>query len=133
MKKNPLVKVTAVGLNFEGFMGYAAHPGGQEPPDRNGESRFLRTFVVLDALRELVDSDVGSGAVVAVYQAKRDRCALTLRSDAVVKDNRGVALDLNVHEDVGKRQEARSHVARLGEWFSYFIGLGERLSKQLER
>jgi hypothetical protein len=130
LKSNQLVKVTAVGLNIEGFVSYAGHAGAQE---QNGEARFLSTFVVVDALKEFVDSDIRSGTLQVVYEAKGNRCGLTLQSDAVVKDNKGVALGLNVHKDVSRRKEVYSHIARLQDWSSYFVGLGERLSRHFER
>ena len=133
LKSNPLVKVTAVGLNIDGFVSYAGDTGAREQRAENGEAQFLNTFVVVDALREFVDSDIRSGMLQVVYEAKGNRCGLTLRSDAVVKDNKGVALGLNVHRDVAKRKEVNSHIARLEEWFSYFISLGERLSRHFGR
>ena len=123
------MRVTAVGLNFNGFVNYGAGARGGRAKEENGETQFLKTFAVLDALKELVASDIRSGTLHVVYQAKAQRCGLTLRSDAVLKDNKGVALDLNVHRDVTKRKEAYSHIDHLGDWLGYFVGLAERLSK----
>lgn len=129
LKKNPLVRVTAVGLNFNGFVSYAGGARTRRAQEQNGETEFLRTFAVLDALKELVGSDIRSGTLHVVYQAEGHRCGLTLRSDAVLKDNKGVALDLNVHRDVSKRKEVYSHIDHLGDWLDYFAGLAERLSR----
>jgi len=129
LKKNPLVRVTAVGLNFEGFVAYAAGARAPRGQEQNGERRFLETFAVLHALKELVGSDIRSGMLQVIYQAEGHRCGLTLRSDAVLKDNKGVALDLNVHRAVSKRNEAKSHIDHLGDWLGYFVDLAERLSR----
>ena len=85
LKKNPLVRITAVGLNFEGFLTYGDGAGTQSQGQEGGEAHFLRTFAVLDALKELVGSDIQSGMLQVVYHAEGQRCRLTLRSDAVLK------------------------------------------------
>jgi hypothetical protein len=133
LKKNPLVKVTAVGLNFTGFVGYDGATDVQQRQGRKGEIEFLGTFMVLDPLQELVDSKVLSGMLQIVYDGDGNRCRLALQSDAVVKDNRGAGLDLNVHKDVTKRTQVYSQIARLEYWFGYFVGLGDRLSRYFER
>jgi hypothetical protein len=133
LKKNPLVKVTAVGLNFIGFVSYDGATDVQGRQEQRGELKFLSTFMVLDPLQELVGSKVESGMLQIIYDTNGNRCRLALQSDAVVKDNRGAGLDLNVHKDVSKRTQVPLQIARLEHWFSYFVGLGERLSRHFER
>jgi hypothetical protein len=122
LKQNPLVKVTAVGLNFGGFMSYS------EMACEDGEAEFLRAFGVPVTFEEIVGSDIRAGTLLVVYETRGVRCGLGLRSDATLKDNRGVAIDLNIHKDVSKRREAYSQIAQLEDWLRYFLDLGERIS-----
>ncbi len=130
LAKNQLVNVTAVGLNFQGFVRYSA-PSGRRASDPTGEARFLAEFAAPDALAKLVGSEIESGMIQVVYVANGSKCRLGLRSDGKLNDNMGVALDLNVHQDVSNRRAAKSQISAIRRWYRHFFQQAERLTAQV--
>ncbi len=129
LDKNPLVRLTAVGLNFDGFVRYGSTRRGRR---RGDEALFLSTYAAPDALGELVGSELQHGVLTFVYEAQDSRCRLVLRSDAVMNDNEGVALDLNVHKDVSDgRPGVDSQTGNSRDWYRYFVEVGERLATKV--
>jgi len=129
-KANPLVKLTAAGLNFAGFAGYPANTGN------GGEQRFISRYVGHDALKQLVGNAPESASLQSAYQHQDTLCHLTMRSDAILGGKAGVALDLNVHRDLsGKRARLAlaEHLGAFPFWWDYFARVTKTLSKQLEK
>ncbi len=129
LEQNPLVRVTATGLNFEAFVRYSGD--ARRRPQRGDEKRFLATFAAPKALAQLVESEIESGILQVAYRAAGSRCRLVLRSDGKLNDNIGVALDLNVHRDVSDRSEAASHISTIRRWRRRFSQISQRLSEEI--
>ncbi len=127
LKRNPLVRITAVGLNFEGFVGYSSAGGGRRRA-QDGEAQFLGKFAVIDVFNKLTGSRIEKGSFQVTYEEKGARCRLALRSDSLLDNNKGVDLSLNVHRDVDTRRESTSHISDLKRWFAYFSSLEKRLA-----
>lgn len=126
-RANPLVKLTAAGLNYAAFVRYSS--GG-----RGSEEQFINRYVGHDELERLVDAQPESVALKSVYQIGENLCRLTLSSDAILDSTSGVFIDLNVHRDLGAknaRPQLTRHLGTFPKWWKYLLNISNKLSKQI--
>ncbi len=126
-RANPLVKLTAAGLNFAAFVRYSSG-------ERGSEEQFINRYVGHEELERLVDAQPESVALKSVYQIGETLCRLTLSSDAILDSTSGVSIDLNAHRNLGAknaRPQLRSHLATFPKWWKYLLKISNKLSKQI--
>lgn len=128
LKANPLVRLTAVGFNFVGFVEYA--PGNSHDAS---ERRFISSYVERGHLQGLFDGKIQSVNLQSRYRKEQTLCRLGLRSDAILNNRRGVEVKLNAHRDLGKndRRKLREHFATFSDWWKYFASVTNALSKEV--
>lgn len=127
IRANPLVQLTAAGLNFAAFVSYVSG-------DHTNEERFINRYVGHHELEQLVDAKPESIALKSTYQIGGTLCRLTLSSDAILNSSSGVSIDLNAHRNLGAknaRPQLRSHLATFPKWWKYLLNISNKLSKQI--